>query len=109
MKCKVTKTMCKELNKAIKDDYCIEKVYYIEYTAEEYKYYVNFQYLFDDYIWSDWRPEKNKFAVLLIEYKADCYAMPQYAATSDLQEIIRDCKEKTIDEFVEGFKRRYHI
>jgi hypothetical protein len=93
---KVSKAMCKELNKNMKEaSYCVSKIVYDEMSPQAYKSLVDSD-LYSNEI--DYNINTGRFKVLCVIYKDDCYCMDKYLTTRDLNRLFNDS-----DKSAEGF------
>ena len=107
IKVKVSKRMASELNEALKENYCIESIYYAESSREYYER--NVRSFYYDHYNLDYDYNKNKYKFLVVEYKDDCFAMNKYITTYDLQNILKYNNVSEFSEFVECLKREIEI
>jgi len=107
MRLAVTKALVKELRKG-RPRYI--DISYVEMNMNDFRRNV------DSYIWDheqDYDSSKGMFRAIEISYPGECYAMPQYATTFDLQGIGNDVKRAygnlTVDNFKYAFWAAYMI
>lgn len=105
MKVKVSKVMAKTLNKGCHNmhvayDVLSAKTYERLVDCDLFKHDSDFTYNDDGVLC---------VKVLRIVYPGECYAMPQYASTSDLVRIMKTSHATTIEELCSAFQNEYGI
>lgn len=104
MKIRATKTFARELSKQLKGNYCIDFVELVKIPRDRAYITVGGGYSDIDIDWDD-----NTVKVLQINYKPDCYAMPQYITTGDLCKLARGLADLTMENYINAFKNAYEI
>ena len=107
IKVQVSKKMAAELNKALKGNYCIERIYYS--VCGIHTYGIRVRSFYSDHYDLDYDYKKGTYKYLTVEYTQDCYAMNTYITTYDLQKIMKENNINDFDDFVKCFKREYEI
>ncbi len=95
---KASKRMGELLNSSIQLD-CIDSIEHVVYTPRVYSLNVSC-YSDDEEIDRVYRGGKEMIQVIKVNYKDDCYAMPQYLTTRQLNKLVRDCNPKTWENFI---------
>ena len=101
MKCKVSKTILKEIinyAKQNKEKFGGWGFYYCEMPISQYEYCVDY-----DGIWGheiDYDDNKNVMKVLKVVYPYDYYACDKYLTTKDLQRVLKNASDRTLNGFL---------
>lgn len=101
MKVKVSYPMTKLLNDQISGViFSLEK-----YTGELYERFVDFDLFAHT---ADYDSKKGVFKVIKVNYPADCFAMPGYLTTKDLNRIFSN-SDHTMTGFIKAVKDQIEI
>lgn len=103
MQIRASKVFARELTKQLKGNYCIESVELVKIPRDRVHVVVGFGYSDIDIDWND-----NTVKVLKVNYRSECYAIPQYITTRELGKLANGI-EPTIENYVDAFKNAYEI
>lgn len=76
----------------------------IELDVENYRMIIDY----DLYSWEDFNAAKRTMKAIKVIYPADCYAMPRYLSTRELNEIFSR-SDRTAAGFIEAIKQEIEI
>ena len=85
MKVKATKVFTKWLNDYISNFDGIEKFDLLKLTEEQYTHYVDYRGAYEACEYGDYDDSDGTIKVIQVEYLPECYAMPTYLGTKELQ------------------------
>lgn len=100
-----TKIMSKYLNELKPENTSIDCIYYTTTTEFNYALLVGECWLNDvDYLW-----KTDRFRLLQVVYKPECYAMSRAITTRQLDKIFKVNKCKTIEDLAKAFYEEVEI
>ena len=85
MKLQATKVFTKWLNNNISHFDSVERFDLLKLTEEQYTRYVDYRGVYEPYEYGDYDDSDGTIKVIQVEYLPECYAMPKYLGTKDLQ------------------------
>lgn len=102
---KTSKIFTKWMRGSVKLD-CIESIELVTLNGSAYELTTGET---AGYLSSDRNDGTGLYNVIKINYTWDCYALPRYLTTRELNNIYKRCTEKTADGFIYALKNAIEI